>query len=58
MIPLEKNGLNASHHTAMAQAIPITTRRFRLNAAYCEPLVASHVAIDFMQVEPEARRPQ
>jgi demethylmenaquinone methyltransferase/2-methoxy-6-polyprenyl-1,4-benzoquinol methylase len=30
-------------------------RRFRLNAAYREPLLASQVVIDLMQVEPQAR---
>lgn len=32
-----------------------TARRFRLKAAYCEPLLAAQVVIDLMQVEPQAR---
>jgi demethylmenaquinone methyltransferase/2-methoxy-6-polyprenyl-1,4-benzoquinol methylase len=32
-----------------------TARRFRLNAAYCELLLASQVVIDLMQIEPQAR---
>ncbi|MBM1690614.1 class I SAM-dependent methyltransferase [Sulfitobacter geojensis] len=32
-----------------------TARRFRLNAVYCKPLLASHVVTDLMQVDPKAR---
>ena len=32
-----------------------TARRFRLNAAYCEPLLASRVATELAQIGPQAR---
>ncbi|PYG25441.1 demethylmenaquinone methyltransferase/2-methoxy-6-polyprenyl-1,4-benzoquinol methylase [Pelagimonas varians] len=45
----------ASRYDAVAGKWARTARRFRLDAAYSEPLLASQVAIDLMQVEPQAR---
>ena len=45
----------ANRYDAVSGKWARTARRFRLNAAYCEPLLASHVVIDLMQVEPKAR---
>lgn len=45
----------ASRYDAASGKWARTARRFRLNAAYCEPLLASQVVIDLMQVEPQAR---
>jgi ubiquinone/menaquinone biosynthesis C-methylase UbiE len=45
----------ASRYDAVSDKWARTARRFRLNAAYCEPLLASHVVIGLMQVEPKAR---
>ncbi|MBS9718518.1 class I SAM-dependent methyltransferase [Pseudohalocynthiibacter aestuariivivens] len=45
----------ASRYDAASGRWARTARRFRLNAAYCEPLLASRVVIDLMQVEPQAR---
>lgn len=45
----------ASRYDAVSGKWARTARRFRLNAAYQEPLLASQVVIDLMQVEPEAR---
>jgi 2-polyprenyl-3-methyl-5-hydroxy-6-metoxy-1,4-benzoquinol methylase len=45
----------ASRYDAVAGRWARTARRFRLNAAYREPLLASQVVIDLMQVEPKAR---
>ena len=45
----------ASRYDAVSGKWARTARRFRLNDAYCEPLLASKVVIDLMQVEPKAR---
>ena len=45
----------ASRYDAVAGKWARTARRFRLNAAYSEPLLASQVAIGLMRVEPQAR---
>ena len=45
----------ASRYDAVSGKWARTARRFRLNAAYCEPLLASQVVKDLMQVEPQAR---
>ena len=45
----------ASRYDAVSGRWARTARRFRLNAAYCEPLLASQVVIDLMQVAPQAR---
>lgn len=45
----------ASRYDAVSGRWARTARRFRLNAAYCEPLLASRIAIDLIQVEPQAR---
>ncbi|MFT5800029.1 MAG: 2-polyprenyl-3-methyl-5-hydroxy-6-metoxy-1,4-benzoquinol methylase [Candidatus Azotimanducaceae bacterium] len=45
----------ASRYDAVSGRWAQTARRFRLNAAYCEPLLASRAVIDLMQVEPKAR---
>jgi len=52
--PLSTTDL-ASRYDAVSGKWARTARRFRLNAAYCEPLLASQVVIDLMQVEPQAR---
>ena len=52
--PLSATDL-ASRYDAVSGKWARTTRRFRLNAAYCEPLIASQVVIDLMRVEPNAR---
>ncbi|MEO9823881.1 MAG: class I SAM-dependent methyltransferase [Paracoccaceae bacterium] len=52
--PLSRTDL-ASRYDAVSGKWARTARRFRLNAAYCEPLLASHVVIDLMQLEPKAR---
>jgi len=44
----------ASRYDAVSGKWARTARRFQLNAAYCEPLMASQVVIDLMQVEPKA----
>jgi demethylmenaquinone methyltransferase/2-methoxy-6-polyprenyl-1,4-benzoquinol methylase len=45
----------ASRYDAVSGKWARTAGRFRLNDAYCEPLLASQVVIDLMQVEPKAR---
>jgi demethylmenaquinone methyltransferase/2-methoxy-6-polyprenyl-1,4-benzoquinol methylase len=45
----------ASRYDAVSGRWARTARRFRLNDAYCEPLLASQVVIDLMQVEQQAR---
>lgn len=45
----------ASRYDAVSGKWARTARRFQLNAAYCEPLLASQVVIDLMQVGPQAR---
>ncbi|WP_298859452.1 class I SAM-dependent methyltransferase [uncultured Sulfitobacter sp.] len=45
----------ANRYDAVSDKWARTARRFRLNAAYCEPLLASQVVIDLMRVEPKAR---
>lgn len=45
----------ASRYDAVSGKWARTARRFRLDAAYREPLLASQVVIDLMQVEPKAR---
>lgn len=52
--PLSTTDL-ASRYDAVSGKWARTARRFRLNAAYREPLLASQVVIDLMQVEPKAR---
>jgi demethylmenaquinone methyltransferase/2-methoxy-6-polyprenyl-1,4-benzoquinol methylase len=52
--PLSTTDL-ASRYDAVSGKWARTARRFRLNAAYCEPLLASQVVIDLIQVEPQAR---
>lgn len=45
----------ASRYDAVSGKWARTARRFELNAAYREPLLASQIVIDLMQVEPQAR---
>lgn len=45
----------ARRYDAVAGKWARTARRFRLDAAYSEPLSTSQVVIDLMQVEPQAR---
>ena len=45
----------ASRYDAVSGKWARTARRFQLNVAYREPLLASQVVIDLMQVEPQAR---
>ncbi len=45
----------ASRYDAVSGKWARTARRFRLNAAYCKPLLASQIVIDLMQVQPQAR---
>ncbi len=45
----------ASRYDAVSGKWARTARRFRLNAAYCEPLLASQVATDLAQIGPQAR---
>src|SRR6056297_108687 len=52
--PLSTTDL-ASRYDAVSGKWARTARRFRLNAAYCEPIVASRVVTDLMQVEQRAR---
>ena len=52
--PLSRTDL-ANRYDAVSGKWARTVRRFRLNAAYCEPLLASQVVMDLMQVEPQAR---
>ncbi|UWR25737.1 class I SAM-dependent methyltransferase [Sulfitobacter sp. S223] len=52
--PLSTTDL-ASRYDAVSGKWARTARRFRLNAAYCEPLLASRVVTDLMQVEQRAR---
>ncbi|MFC6588629.1 class I SAM-dependent methyltransferase [Sulfitobacter pacificus] len=52
--PLSTTDL-ASRYDAASGKWARTERRFRLNTAYCEPLLTSQVVIDLMQVAPQAR---
>lgn len=52
--PLSTTDL-ASRYDAVSGKLARTARRFRLNAAYCEPLLASRVVTDLRQVEQRAR---
>ncbi|MGB3242971.1 MAG: class I SAM-dependent methyltransferase [Sulfitobacter sp.] len=52
--PLSTTDL-VSRYDAVSSRWARRARRFRLNAAYCEPLLASQVVIDLMKVEPQAR---
>jgi len=52
--PLSTTDL-ASRYDAVSGKWARTARRFRLNAAYCEPLLASRVVTELMQVEQMAR---
>ena len=52
--PLSSTDL-ASRYDAVSGKWARTARLFRLNAAYCEPLLASRVVRDVIQVEPQAR---
>ncbi|WP_342076364.1 class I SAM-dependent methyltransferase [Yoonia sp. SS1-5] len=52
--PLSTTDL-ASRYDAVSGKWARTARRFDLNAAYREPLLASQIVIDLMQVEPQAR---
>ena len=52
--PLSTTDL-AHQYDAVSGKLARTARRFQLNAAYREPLLASQVVIDLMQVEPQAR---
>ncbi len=52
--PLSTTDL-AHQYDAVSGKWARTARRFQLNAAYREPLLASQVVIDLMQVEPQAR---
>ena len=45
----------ASRYDAVSSKWARTARRFQLNTAYQEPLLASQVVIELMQVEPQAR---
>ncbi len=45
----------ASRYDAASGRWARTGRRFRLNAAYCAPLLASQVVVDLMKGEPQAR---
>ncbi|OAN75116.1 hypothetical protein A8B78_16925 [Jannaschia sp. EhC01] len=45
----------ASRYDAVSGKWARTARRFQLSAAYCDPLLASQVVTDLMQVEPQAR---
>lgn len=52
--PLSTTDL-ASRYDAVSSKWARTARRFKLNAAYREPLLASQIVIDLMQIEPQAR---
>lgn len=52
--PLSTTDL-ASRYDAVSGKWARTERRFQLNTAYQEPLLASQVVIDLMQIEPQAR---
>jgi 2-polyprenyl-3-methyl-5-hydroxy-6-metoxy-1,4-benzoquinol methylase len=45
----------ASRYNAGSGKLARRARRFRLNAAYSEPLLASQAVVDLMMVEPQAR---
>jgi len=52
--PLSSTDL-ASHYDAVSSKWARTARRFQLNTAYREPLLASQVATDLAQIGPQAR---